>query len=222
MNKQQHELSAETVGQVRNLQPESSGEIKLTPETEVLVVNRGRETLFDTFNSKHYTIPPGFFLIEYGAALHFKARGVVPGSRNPETSFQASFFAIIGVVVPKVDGGYMVVRKVDNPVEWDPFTDEECEQYSHALETIDRGAMLDPIESVDEVQLRPVRGAGNTRVLPAATSRIKGGSNGRRVGRTEIAGTGQELLNRKNKAGTNEAIRDIAADTAARNANPEA
>lgn len=214
---QQHTLDAEKVGTIRNLQPESSGEVQLKPDTKVLVVNRGRETLFDTYDSKHYTIPPGFFEIEYGAAVHFKNRGVVPGSRNPETNFQASFFAIVGVYVPKVDGGFLVIRPVDHPHEWDPFTDAECQQYEHALETIDRGAMVDPIESVDEVQVKAIRGAGNAGVIPA--SRVKGGGGPSRSRKqTQISGDATGLLARKNAPGTNEAIRDIRADTAARNA----
>jgi hypothetical protein len=75
--------------------------------------------------SRHYTIQPGFFTTDYGAALHFKARAVVPGSRNPETNFQASFIAIIGVAAPTKDG-LKVLKPVDDPLQWEPFTDEEC------------------------------------------------------------------------------------------------
>jgi hypothetical protein len=63
----------------------------------------------DTFDSRHYIIGPGYFEVELAAAVHFKDRAVVPGSRNPETNFQASFIAIIGVVA-STGVGYKVVK----------------------------------------------------------------------------------------------------------------
>lgn len=203
-------IGADRVGQVIDLQPESSGVVKLTPESIVLVVNRGREWLTDTYDSKHYRIPPGFFTIAYGAAQHFKNRGVVPGSRNPETNFQASFFAIIGVVAPRPDGGYTVLKPIDHVEEWDPFTDEECRLYEHATETLDRAAMVDPYESAEDVKLVPVAGGGNASIIPP--SRVRGGTGSARTRRrTEITGTGsaKDILQKKNKAGTNAAIADI-------------
>jgi hypothetical protein len=66
----------------------------------------------DMFDSGHYVIEPGYFTAPYGAAKHFQARAVVPGSRNPETNFQASFIAIIGVTAPTREG-LKVLKPID-------------------------------------------------------------------------------------------------------------
>jgi hypothetical protein len=68
----------------------------------------------DTFDSRHYIVAPGYFEVELAAATHFKDRAVVPGSRNPETNFQASFIAIIGVVAP-TGTGFTVLKAIDPP-----------------------------------------------------------------------------------------------------------
>lgn len=197
-------LSPDRVGEVQDLRPQTSGNTLLTPETKVLCINRGREVLHDTFDSRHYAIEPGYFSTEYGAAKHFQARAVVPGSRNPETAFQASFIAIVGVVVPSSDG-FRVVRKVDDEVQWDPFTDAECREYGHAIEALDREAMVDPIDPA--VDLKSLHGSR----VPAdkGGSRVKGGGDGRAKRATQIAGDGADALKTKNKPGENDATRAI-------------
>lgn len=203
-------LSPDQIGEVQELKPQSSGALLITPETIVLCVNRGREPLEDTFNSRHYVIQPGYFSVQLGAAQHFKDRAVVPGSRNPETRWQASFISIIGVVVPTRDG-LKVAHQIDKPEEWDPFTDVECREYGHAVEALDRDSMVDPIDST--VTLEPTRGRRNEEAK--AQSRLKGGT-GAKKGATRITGTAVDSgVLKPGNTEPNEATRQIQADLAA-------
>lgn len=245
----QHTLSTARVTSVQELKPQSSGAVKLTPETQVLCIHRGRRELLhgrpipidprnppagfedgdysglgyvgdvvDMFDSKHFFIKPGYFSVEYGAALHFKARAVVPGSRNPETSYQASFIAIIGAVVPDPVHGFRVTVAVDDPDQWDPFTDEECREYGMAVEALDRGGMLDAIDP--SIMLAPTRGQANEDAKNRSRVKSSGGG-GRNKAATRIEGSGVDVLNTKNAAGTNEAIRQSQADRAGSQAGAE-
>lgn len=186
------------VANVRHLVREGVHEVHITPETPVLCIHRGRrlqadgkpvyhgnaarhrdgdrEPFFegdykDTYDGNHYIIEPGYFSAPYGAALHFQRRAVVPGSRNPETGFQASFIAIIGVVDAQPGGGFKVLKAVDDQADWAPFTDDECAQYEVAFEALDRDAMTAPIDR--KVVLRNVSEtvAGGKR---GSASRVKG------------------------------------------------
>lgn len=187
MDTKQQTLDHGRVGDIQDLKPESSGEVRLTPDTKVLCINRGRDVVKDTFDSRHYTIAPGYFTCDYGAALHFKNRAVVPGSRNPETNFQASFIAIIGVVVPS-DGGWKVALPVDQAEQWDPFTDDECREYGHALEALDRDGMIDPIDA--DVAIVDTPGTGRAK----APSRVKSSGAGGGSRKPRIEGKGAEAL----------------------------
>lgn len=205
-------LSPDHIGEVQELKPQSSGALVITPETIVLCVNRGREPLEDTFDSRHYIIQPGYFSVQLGAARHFKDRAVVPGSRNPETRFQASFISIIGVVQPVKDG-FKVTHPIDDVVQWDPFTDDECREYGHAVEALDRASMVDPIDG--DVTLQHTRGQRNEDAKKAGVSRLKGGS-GTKKGSTRITGTAVEKgVLKPGNTEPNEATRTIAADLAA-------
>jgi hypothetical protein len=195
---------------VQQLAPQGSGEVQLTPETRVLCIHRGRNLTeagclivkngrrgqarlheereagvvyegdyTDTFDSRHYIIAPGYFEVELGAATHFKDRAVVPGSRNPETNFQASFISIIGVVA-STGNGYRVVRRVDMPEDWEPFSDEECKSYEIAFEALDRAGMSNPIE-------RDVTVVGTQSAIAGKPSRVKGGVGAGRPGRNKVA-----------------------------------
>lgn len=212
-------LSPTRVGEVADLKPQTSGALVITPETKVLCINRGREPVFDTWDSRHYTIPVGYFSIELGAARHFKDRAVVPGSRNPETRYQASFLAIIGVAMPTVDG-LKIVHPIDAPHEWDPFTDEECLEFGMAIEAIDRESMVDPIE--DDVVLAPTRGQRNEDAKQAAKSRLKGGKGGTGGRLAKISGTAvdQGMLKGGSTA-PNEAVRQIQQDMQAVSSHTE-
>lgn len=155
---------------VQELVPQGSGEIALTPDREVLCVHRGDEPYEDMFDGRPYKIAPGFFKTQYGAARHFKERAVVPGTRNPETRYQASFIAIIGVVELRPDGTFTVLKAVDDPAEWTLFTEEERAEYRDAVEALDRGGMLNPIDAeVTIVATNKIRQGQKP-------SRIKGGA----------------------------------------------
>jgi hypothetical protein len=215
---QGHIFNPDDMGAVQTLKPESSGEIKLTPDTMVLCINRGREEYRDMFDSRPYVIGPGYFTAPYGAAKHFQARAVVPGSRNPETNFQASFITIIGVTEMTREG-LKVIKAIDPADDWPAFSDEECRLYGHAVEALDRANMLEAIEP--EIEVKTVAGAGNRGVAPASRVRGGGASNARK--RTQIEGSAEakELLAQKGRAGTNDAINTIRQDQAARGASSE-
>lgn len=105
----------------------------------------------DTYDSRHYIIEPGYFTAPYGASLHFKARAVVPGSRNPETTTEASFISILGIAEP-TSRGLKIVKPVDDREDWEPFTDEECAEYGMKVEALARDQMVDPIVAAADVQ----------------------------------------------------------------------
>jgi hypothetical protein len=165
----------------------------------------------DTFDSRHYIIAPGYFEVELAAAVHFKDRAVVPGSRNPETNFQASFIAIIGVVAPTGDG-YKVIKAIDPKEDWDPFSDDDCAIYEIAFEALDRAGMDDPID-------RSVVVASASSVMAGRpgkpASRVKGGSGARGTrGKTSIEVTDDSIL-QPIPADENRTVRDIQADRVA-------
>lgn len=206
-------LSSDQVGEVQELKPQSSGAILLTPETIVLCVNRGREVVADTFDSRHYEILPGYFTIQLGAARHFKARAVVPGTRNPETRFEASFISIIGVASP-TPNGLKILHPIDDSEDWPPFTDEECREYGHAVEALDRAGMVDPIDG--QVEIVPTRGQANEDAKAKGASRLKGGKGGKGgKAATRITGTGIDKgVLKPGNTEPNEAVRQIQADLA--------
>lgn len=178
MNDKTHTIAADQG--VQELVPQGSGAIALTPEQEVLCVHRGDEPYEDMFDGRPYAIKPGFFRTQYGAARHFKDRAVVPGTRNPETRYQASFIAIIGVVELNPDGTFKVLRAVDDPSEWTRFTEEERAEYKDAVEALDRQGMVNPIDA--EVTIMSTSGvrAGQK------PSRLKGGAGQRPSGRSRV------------------------------------
>jgi hypothetical protein len=227
--------------EVQQLQPLSSGEVLLTPETIVLCIHRGRNNIdeqgrlvrtygsrkrrgedvdnapgeraagvvyegdyADTYDSKHYIITPGYFQAPYGAAKHFQDRAVVPGSRNPETRTEASFLTIIGVAAPLPDGGYKILRRVDDVEQWAPFTDEECAEYGMAVEALDRKHMVEPIVSASEMSVVPTTQALGGKAPTASKSRVSGGGAGKATpGRgkaTKIETTSDEVLTPVNAA----------------------
>jgi hypothetical protein len=237
----QHELPDVDVQQ---LVPQGSGEVLLTPDTRVLCIHRGRNrTEFgalivrhprrgekplhgsrqpgvaydgdytDTFDSRHYIVAPGYFEVELAAATHFKDRAVVPGSRNPETNFQASFIAIIGVVAP-TGTGFRVIKPIDPPEDWEPFTDEECASYEIAFEALDRDGMANPIDR--DVQLASTSSVIAGRPDGGKPSRVKssGKSGGGRTQRgASIEVTNAEIL-KPIPPSENSTVRQIQADTA--------
>ncbi len=139
-----------------NLVPESQESLKtLTPETPVICMNRSRRDLKDTFDSQHYRIPPGptKFWVPYGAALHFKARLIQPGTRRGPSSYD-SLIAILGI---------------DDP--------EDCEMLDAAVEA---DVMSRP-EGLDRSILDPSRQSAKVLEVGAVRGGIVGQAAGRRA-----------------------------------------
>lgn len=168
--------------EIQQLVPQrGSRDVQLSPESEVLCINRGTQPLEDMWDSIPFKIPPGYFKTTYAAARHFRDRAVVPGSRNPETHQQTSFIAIIGIV-DYVQGGFKVVKPVDDPSEWESFSAAERAEYEDEPEALDRAGMVNPIDRDVTIVSTSSAVAGR----PTAPSRIKGGK-GRPEGRISRA-----------------------------------
>lgn len=122
---------------VLDLLPENQTKKVLKPDDDVIIVNRGRETIkSEKFDGISYTIPPNRFCrIKYAAAQHFQSRLVVPGTRNPmQTGPSQKQVSFIGIV------------DVDPPAKCEPFDDAFVAKYSLADEAIDR-SVLDPADA---------------------------------------------------------------------------
>lgn len=181
-------------GGVQQLVPQGSGEIAMTPDREVLCVHRGNEPYDDMFDGRPYRIMPGFFMTQYGAALHFKTRAVVPGTRNPETRSETSFIAIIGAVELRADGSFKVLKPVDDKVEWSEFTAEERAVYANKQEALDRDNMVNPIDSAVTI-VRTNEALAGRAGGRARTGRIGSGKGGNRGGRgTQVEVTDDNLM----------------------------
>lgn len=117
-----------------NLAPEDSKQNVLEPTTPVHCLNRGTHELRDKFDGRDYVLPTGvIFTLPYGAALHFKTRQIVPGTRDPNGQGDAakSYIAIFGV---------------DRPEDCVPFTAAEQERADNAPEGLDREQMISPAD----------------------------------------------------------------------------
>jgi len=127
---------------VSNLMVERIGETTLKPDTPVICLNRGRRPLSETFDGNHVTLPAGgftedgsvrgYFRTEYGAAMHFQKRLIVPGTRTLDDGGFVSFIAILGS-----DDGR---QRVDQPEHCQPFSDEDLQRFGEKVEGIDRSA----------------------------------------------------------------------------------
>ena len=149
-------------GDIRDLVPlHQRGEGTLGSESEVALLHRGWKPITDKFDGVDYQILPGRQLIAYGAAMHFRARAVVPGTRNPEIRKQESFLVIMHDLGP------------DKREHWRMFTDEERAQIEGKVEAIARDELSLPSDR--EVRLvstgrvaatMPGAGAGGGRIAP--------------------------------------------------------
>lgn len=217
--------------EIQHLTPNrGTRDVALTPDVEVLCINRGAEAIEDMFDSIPYVIPPGYFKTTFGAAQHFRARAVVPGSRNPETSRQSSFVAIIGVVDIHGDGTFTVLKPVDKPEEWTEFTVEERAEYESEVEALDRAGMTSPIDREVVVAdiggllagKKPRNGAGKpSRVKGSTGGNVRagagrvGGGTGQRAPRGTAIETTDEHLLQPIPPEENPTVQEIAKDRAA-------
>lgn len=137
---------------IANLMIDRIDETTVKPNTPVICLNRGRKPLLDTWDGVHVPIPVGWFKTEYGAALHFQRRLIVPGTRNVEVGGFISWIAIRGTE----DGR----RIIDSDEVCQPFTDEELQNFGESSEGIDRSGLA-PMEKVRVSQARAsARGQG--------------------------------------------------------------
>ena len=104
----------------------------------VLCINRGNRVLQETFDGRHFEIPPGHFYIEYEAAKHTQRRQIVPGTKNPEGG-PTAYLSFIGIV------------GVDDPSRCEPFTPEELAAFGEKVEAIDRGALSNATDRATKV-----------------------------------------------------------------------
>lgn len=145
-----------------SLLPESKqqGEA-LTPDTPVVIMNRGLGEIRDTFDAQHYVIGPGptKYWVPYGAARHFQERCIIPGTRALGAGGFQSYIAILGVDPPEL-----------------------CEMFD--LATFQRQQAH--IEALDRRALDPDRQTAK----PVATSAIAGAVSGQGVAgrRVEVYG----------------------------------
>lgn len=126
-----------------DLSPTATGKPVLTPETPVLVINRGHETLVRKFDALDYPLHPhtkGLIRMPYAAALHFQKHTTVPGTRDMESGAEQSYLGII-----RTDqAGWPEQLPIDQPEACEPFTIEECTTFGQRIEAVAR----DPREAV--------------------------------------------------------------------------
>lgn len=182
--------------EIRSLLPQHGRGETLTPDTIVRAINRGNEPIIDKFDGIDYEIPPGWYEAPYGAVRHFQQRAVVPGSRNPEQKKQQSYIAI-----PNVDPADRCV----------PFTEAQCAQFKGIPEAIDRKNRISPDDRdhqiVDLGELAPglamgeAFGSGRRPQIDLSQQATPG-----------AAAAAETVLQ---PPAENEALREIAADSAA-------
>jgi hypothetical protein len=137
------EIPAAAVEAVDLTKPTLNAAAKIQPTDIVLVMNRGRKTLYDMFDAREVPMPAGLFKMEFDAALHFQRRLIVPGTRNVEANAFVSWLGILGTADGRVSH--------DPPELCEPFSDEQLIAFGEKVEAIDRGAFSSPADR--DVQL---------------------------------------------------------------------
>lgn len=129
--------------QIIDLSPTATGKPVLTPETLVLAINRGHETLVRKFDALDYPLHPhtkGLIRMPYAAALHFQKHTTVPGTRDTNSGAEVSYLGII-----RTDqAGWPEQIDIDPPEACQPFTVEQCTAFGQRIEAVAR----DPREDV--------------------------------------------------------------------------
>lgn len=180
---------------VHDLTPASEAREALTPETSVLVINRGRETLVRKFDGRDYPLRPfteGVIRMPYGAALHFQKHCVVPGTRDVASGAEQSYIGILGI---------------DPEALCRPLEEAELEAAERAPEAIQR----EPGEEVEAIPVSrqvasgkvPVRGQ-STRRRSSGFARTGKTAKGDEVDRDDVMradDTAQERIDAVNEAG---------------------
>jgi hypothetical protein len=162
----------------RMLYPGGATTHEKTAETKVWVLNRGGGVYEDMYDSQPYEIPEGKWVISYAAALHFRNRAVVPGTRG---GYQSQGLA------PKQMSRIAILR----PVDWDepldrpencvPFTAEQLARMYGAVEALNRSSFDSPaarqvrvIQTEDGLKAVYARGLDPERQSKEERQTIKG------------------------------------------------
>ncbi len=160
---------------VPDLVPSGRSGVELTPATRVQCVNRNCVPITDMWNAVRYEIPPGIFRVEYGAALHFQKRAVVPGTRAIATGAEES---------------YIGIRNVDPPDWCKQFSLEQLALYATIPEAIDRKAFASQqARNVEIIDMGTARGRAPGMGMVAAA-----GLDGREQASDSAAEAAEEVL----------------------------
>lgn len=141
--------------QVVDLSVARMNETTLKPDTPVLCINRGNKVLTDKFDGVPLEeIPPGFFIIEYGPALHIQRRLIVPGTRTLDANGYVSYIGIVGTPDQRV--------KVDSEEMCQPFTTEELQAFGEKIEGLDRTALDGADRQVQAIRTNVARASSRS------------------------------------------------------------
>lgn len=156
----------------RELVPDDLPTDALTPTSIVLCLNRTQETLIGQHDARHYTIPPGYFTMPYGAAKHLQQRLIVPGTRDPQ-----AYERIVSKIAIEPD-----IKPEDRARDFVPFTKAQLAAFDGQVEGLAREEMQSPdARHVKPVSMRSVRansalqrsgGSGDGRVKRPQRSRV--------------------------------------------------
>lgn len=144
---------------ITDLTSTDSGKPELTPETPVLVLNRGVQTLVRKFDNREYPLhshTQGYIRMPYGAALHFQRHCPVQGTRDVESGLEASYLAIVRTDDPR----WAEQLYLDSPDSCEPFTPEQCAEFGQRVEAVYR----DPGEEVVTVPVNQAIASGKVPV----------------------------------------------------------
>lgn len=146
---------------VARLQPTDVPAQALSLDTLVKFINRGHHTLDCQFDGQHYEIPPGWSEVRFAAALHFRDRLIVPGTRDANNVLAVqSWIAIPGEGDPRLDA----------PATGVMFTDAELLEFGERTEGLDRETVEDDDRTVEAVSMRDRKGRRAPR--PAKAPRV--------------------------------------------------
>jgi hypothetical protein len=173
---------------------------KVSDEDTVLCINRGRRNVEETFDGRHYSIPPGKFKCRYDAAKHFQRRAIVPGTRNLAAGGYQSFIGIIRTADERQ-------LPLDPPELTEPYTDEELRAFGEKVEAIDREA-----SGAVDVERVPI-GSAMARTLRSTSARGRAaGIDASQQATDEASANAEHVLDTPEESATREAEAEAEAD----------
>lgn len=165
--------TAPTVPPGATVEPLRRGDAKanrLTPDSIVIVINRGRQTLTRKWDGNDYDLHPFthdghsedrpyLMQMPYGAALHFQFHCPIPGTRDPNSDTLAA-------------ESFLGILDTDASEFCAPMTVEECQRIGQAIEAIERTAADTTVVDVKGVTKKRIGAAmlGNAPRRPVTTT----------------------------------------------------